>query len=54
MKDYKEFKNVTFINPITTTIGDDVVIGEGTTILPGCYLRGLRINYKHVYKDVMI
>ena len=28
MKDYKEFKNVTFINPITTTIEDDVVIGE--------------------------
>ena len=47
MKDYKEFKNVTFINPITITIEDDVVIGEGTTILPGCYLRGKTIIGKN-------
>ena len=44
---FEEYKNVTFLNPVTTTIEDEVVIGEGSKILPGCYLHGKTVIGKN-------
>lgn len=40
MNNLEKYKGVTFVNPVTITIEDNVEIEEGSKILPGCYLHG--------------